>query len=117
MPDPSTDRIIILAQSGVTIRQAEAAIGRRMTDGERQAWDKAQVRRKLERAAKKARGPQSSAERKAAFVARRAEIGPIPPPADPERKETNNDESEEGNRGVQQTRRCGHRRHPGILPV
>lgn len=26
MPDPTTDRIIILAQSGVTVRQAEAAI-------------------------------------------------------------------------------------------
>ena len=63
MPDPSTDRIIILAQSGVTIRQAEAAIGRRMTEGERQAWDKAQVRRQLEKAARKARGPKSVADR------------------------------------------------------
>ena len=77
---PNTDRIIILAQSGVTIRQAEAAIGRKMTEPERVAWDRGQVKRRLERAAKKAREPQSGAERKAAFVARRAEIGPIPAP-------------------------------------
>lgn len=66
---PDTDRIIILAQSGVTVRQAEATLGRQMLPAERLAWDRAQVKRKLEKAAKKARGPQSGAERKAAFVA------------------------------------------------
>lgn len=64
MPDPSTDRIIILAASGVSIRQAEATIGRRMTDAERTAWDRAQVKRKLEIAAKKTRGPVSGSDRK-----------------------------------------------------
>ena len=87
MSDPSTDRIIVLAQSGVTVRQAEATLGRQMLPAERLAWDRAQVKRQLERAAKKARGPQSGAERKAAFVARRSEIGDIPPPVDAARRE------------------------------
>jgi hypothetical protein len=63
MPDPTTDRIIILAQSGVTVRQAEATIGRPMTQAERLAWDRAQVKRQLEKAARKARGPKSVADR------------------------------------------------------
>ena len=71
MTDPTTDRIMILAQSGVTVRQAEATLGRQMLPAERLAWDRAQVKRQLEKAAKKARGPQSGAERKAAFVAGR----------------------------------------------
>ena len=87
MPDSSTDRIIILAQSGVTVRQAEATLGRKMLPAERLAWDRAQVKRQLERAAKKARGPKSGADRVAAFVARRSEIGEIPPPVDADRRE------------------------------
>jgi hypothetical protein len=87
MPDPSTDRIIILAQSGVTVRQAEATLGRQMLPSERLAWDRAQVKRQLEKAAKKARGPKSGADREAAFKARRSEIGEIPPPVDAERRE------------------------------
>ena len=63
MPDPSTDRIIILAQSGVTVRQAEATLGRQMLPAERLAWDRAQVKRQLEKAARKARGPKSVADR------------------------------------------------------
>ena len=87
MPDPSIDRIIILAQSGVTVRQAEATLGRQMLPAERLAWDRAQVKRQLEKAAKKARGPKSGADRVAAFNARRSEIGEIPPPVDAERRE------------------------------
>src|SRR5690554_6721273 len=77
---PDTDRIIILAQSGVTIRQAEAAIGRKMTEPERVAWDRVQVKRRLERAAAKRRGPESVGAR----VKRHRKLEKLIPYADPE---------------------------------
>jgi len=80
MPKTSTDHVIILAQSGVNIRQAEATLGRKMTEAERMAWDRVQVKRKLEIKAKKARGPTTVGDR----VSTHRKKEKLVPYADPE---------------------------------
>ena len=75
-----------LALQGVSRANAEATIGRRFDDAELTAFRAAQTVRQLRKAAAKA-APKSSADRVAAWTARRNEVGEIPPVKHPRLKE------------------------------
>ena len=80
-------RVLIL--SGVTEAEFAATAGRPMTDEERQYWLRFRGLEKVKKAKRrvdKARA-KSNAERVAEFQARRGDVGEIPPPADPGRRE------------------------------
>lgn len=64
-----------LAAQGISRVEAEATVGHKFDDEELVLFRKATAARKLKIALKKARGPKSSSERVAAFVARANELG------------------------------------------
>jgi len=87
LPTLTHDQLAALARSGVTNRGIEATLGRAMTADERAAVDRARVVAQLQREVRRSKAPKSNAQRQAEHVARRSEIGPIPPPKDPARRE------------------------------
>ena len=82
----TNEQIRALARQGVSRRNAEATIGHPFDDDELQAYRAAATVRQLRKAAERAGGPKSTADRVAAWTARRNEVGEIPPPVDPARK-------------------------------
>lgn len=82
------EQLRALAMQGIGRLNAEATIGRRMTAEELAEFRKAQTVKALrDRAAKDKKRAASSADRVAAWTARRNEVGEIPPPRHPRLKE------------------------------
>lgn len=70
--------------------QAKAAIlqgGVKLSDSQKKIWREAEIYWDVQREQEKERGPLSNADRQAAFVAKRSELGEIPAPANPARRE------------------------------
>lgn len=82
----TNEQIRALALQGVSRRNAEATIGHPFDDDELQAYRAAATVRQLRKAAERAGGPKSTADRVAAWTARRNEVGEIPPPRHPRLK-------------------------------
>lgn len=84
------EQIRAAARQGLSLREAEGLLQRRLTDPERMEFDRWRALRKLEERRRirerREAGPQSGADRVARHVARRADIGEIPPVGDPERR-------------------------------
>lgn len=74
------EQIRQLALLGGSRREVEATIGRRMSEAERIAFDKAKMIAKLQEAKERAerQDPMSGADRKAKMIASRNELGEIP---------------------------------------
>lgn len=76
-----------LAMQGIARPGIEATIGRKLSADERQAYEKARTARILLIKAAKKKTPKTTAERVAAYNARKNELGAIPPPRHPRLKE------------------------------
>lgn len=85
------ETIQALAMQGITIKGAQATIGHKLDETERNAYEKAkamrQLREKQVQAAKEKAVPKTTAERVREYNARKNEIGEIPPPRHPRLKE------------------------------
>ena len=90
-PRPQIDgNVAALILAGASQVEIRANIGRDLAPAEIAAWRKHKGRYKAVRFLRRQRGengPVSGADRKAASLARRMDIGDIPPPADPTRRE------------------------------
>lgn len=74
MPETTDNHLHAFGLSGMPYARIEAALGRKLTDKEKVVVERGRAVRDLRRMEKKARGPMSGAEKKAAWSARHAMV-------------------------------------------
>ena len=87
MPNTLNKQLHALGIAEMPYAQIAATIGHELTAAEKLVVDRGRAISKLRRMEKKAKGAKSNADKQADFVAKRSEIGDIPPCADFKRRE------------------------------